>query len=194
MCYSKTILKEQILASDVPEESYMNQILINSFPKPLQERFSKQMQDHPLRREIIATRLSNIIVNEMGFTYVYRLQDETGAPVSAIVRAYMITRIVLDLESIWKQIEELGTKISAQQQVDMMMLLCKAFKTCDTLVFTNSKKNFRYYSSSKVYSQGVIELKKCLPAVFSEHISCSIMKNIIRKKLMRVFLLIWHMN
>ena len=35
----------------------------------------------------------------MGFTYVYRLQDETGAPVSAIVRAYMITRTVLNLES-----------------------------------------------------------------------------------------------
>ncbi len=87
MCYSKTILKEQVLASEVPEEDYMNQILIGSFPKPLQERFSKQMQDHPLRREIIATRLSNIIVNEMGFTYVYRLQDETGASVAAIVRA-----------------------------------------------------------------------------------------------------------
>ncbi len=111
MCYSKSLLKEEILASGVPEEQYMEQFLISSFPKPLQERFSKQMQDHPLKREIIATKLSNIIVNEMGFTFVYRLQDETGAPVSAIVRAYMITRTVLNLESIWKQIEELGTKI-----------------------------------------------------------------------------------
>ena len=111
MCYSKSLLKDAILASNVPEEAYMEQFLINSFPKPLQERFSKQMQDHPLKREIIATKLSNIIVNEMGFTYVYRLHDETGAPVSAIVRAYMTTRMVLNLESVWRQIEELGTKI-----------------------------------------------------------------------------------
>ncbi len=53
MCYSKTILKEQILASNVPEESFMSNILINSFPKPLQERFAKQMQDHPSEEKLL---------------------------------------------------------------------------------------------------------------------------------------------
>ena len=170
MCYSKTILKEQILASDVPEEIYMNQFLISSFPKPLQERFSKQMQDHPLRREIIATRLSNIIVNEMGFTYVYRLQDETGAPVSAIVRAYMITRNVLDLESIWKQIEELGTKISAQQQIDMMMLYVRLSRRVTRWFLRSQRRTLDIAQAVKLYSQGVVELKKCLPNVFNESI------------------------
>lgn len=168
MCYSKTILKEQILASDVPEESYMNQVLINSFPKPLQERFSKQMQDHPLRREIIATRLSNIINNEMGFTYVYRLQDETGAPVSAIVRAYMITRTVLDLESIWKQIEELGTKISAQKQIDMMMLYVRLSRRVTRWFLRTQRRTLDVSQTVKLYSQGVTELKKAMPAVFGE--------------------------
>ena len=169
MCYSKTLLKEQILASDVPEESYMNEILINSFPKPLQERFSKQMQDHPLRREIIATRLSNIIVNEMGFTYVYRLQDETGAPVSAIVRAYMIARTVLDLESIWKQIEELGTKISAQQQIDMMMLYVRLSRRVTRWFLRNQRRTLDVSHAIKLYSKGVVEFKKSMPAVFGEH-------------------------
>ncbi|MBL7478838.1 NAD-glutamate dehydrogenase [Legionella bononiensis] len=168
MCYSKTLLKEQILASDVPEESYMNEILINSFPKPLQERFSKQMQDHPLRREIIATRLSNIIVNEMGFTYVYRLQDETGAPVSAIVRAYMIARTVLDLESIWKQIEELGTKISAQQQIDMMMLYVRLSRRVTRWFLRNQRRTLDVGHAIKLYSKGVVEFKKSMPAVFGE--------------------------
>ncbi len=40
----------------------------------------------------------------MGFTFVYRQQDETGAPVSAIVRAYMIARSILNLEAIWKKL------------------------------------------------------------------------------------------
>lgn len=169
MCYSKTILKEQILASDVPEESYMNQVLINSFPKPLQKRFSKQMQDHPLRREIIATRLSNIIINEMGFTYVYRLQDETGAPVSAIVRAYMITRTVLDLETIWKQIEELGTKISAQQQVDMMMLYVRLARRITRWFLRTQRRTLDVGQAVEIYSKGVTELKKDMPDVFGEH-------------------------
>ncbi|TAL63460.1 MAG: NAD-glutamate dehydrogenase [Legionella sp.] len=168
MCYSKTLLKEQILASDVPEEQYMNQILIQSFPKPLQDRFSKQMQDHPLRREIIATKLSNIIINEMGFTYVYRLQDETGAPVSAIVRAYMIARNVLNLEAIWKQIEELGTKISAQKQIDMMMLYVRLCRRVTRWFLRSQRRSVDITKTIKLYSQGVSELKKAMPGVFGE--------------------------
>ncbi len=169
MCYSKTILKEQILASDVPEDAYMNQILVGAFPKPLQERFSKQMQDHPLRREIIATRLSNIINNEMGFTYVYRLQDETGAPVSAIVRAYMIARTVLDLESIWKQIEELGTTVSAQQQSDMMMLYVRLSRRVTRWFLRTQRRALDVSQAVSLYSQGVFEFKKSMPAVFGPH-------------------------
>lgn len=168
MCYSKTILKEQVLASEVPEEDYMNQILIGSFPKPLQERFSKQMQDHPLRREIIATRLSNIIVNEMGFTYVYRLQDETGASVAAIVRAYMIARSVLNLEAIWKQIEELGTKISAQAQVDMMMLYVRLSRRVTRWFLRTHRRSMSITQAIELYAKGVDELKKSMPAVFGE--------------------------
>ena len=166
MCYSKTILKEQILASNVPEEAYMNQILISCFPKPLQDRFSKQMQDHPLKREIIATKLSNIINNEMGFTYVFRLQDETGAPVSAIVRAYMITRTVLNLDSIWKQIEELGTKVSAQKQVDMMMLYVRLSRRITRWFLRSQRRNLDVTETIALYSKGVEELKKSLPEVF----------------------------
>lgn len=168
MCYSKSLLKEQILASAVPEEQYMEQFLINSFPKPLQERFSKQMQDHPLKREIIATKLSNIIVNEMGFTFVYRLQDETGAPVSAIVRAYMITRTVLNLESIWKQIEELGTKINSKKQIEMMMLYVRLSRRITRWFLRTQRRSMDITEIVKIYSQGVTELKISIPAILSE--------------------------
>lgn len=168
MCYSKSLLKEQILASTVPEESYMTQFLVHSFPKPLQERFSKQMQDHPLRREIIATKLSNIIVNEMGFTFVYRLQDETGAPVSAIVRAYMITRNVLNLESIWKQIEDLGTKISAKKQVELMMIYVRLSRRITRWFLRTQRKSVDITEVVELYAKGMNELKMSIPSILSE--------------------------
>lgn len=168
MCYSKSILKEQILASGVPEESYMEQFLVSSFPKQLQERFSKQMQDHPLKREIIATKLSNIIVNEMGFTYIYRLQDETGAPVSAIVKAYMITRTVLNLELIWRQIEELGTRINAQKQIEMMMFYVRLSRRVTRWFLRTQRRAIDISEVVKLYSQGMSELKMSIPAILSE--------------------------
>ena len=168
MCYSKSLLKEQILASGVPEESYMEQFLISSFPKPLQERYAQQMQEHPLKREIIATKLSNIIINEMGFTFIYRLQDETGAPVSAIVKAYMIARSVLGLESILRQIEELGTKINAKKQFEMMMLYVRLSRRVTRWFLRTQRRTIDIIELVNLYSQGITELKISIPAILNE--------------------------
>lgn len=167
LCYSKIILKEQILATDIPEDSYMKQILLSCFPKTLQDQFSKQMLDHPLRREIIATKLSNIIINEMGFTFVYRLQDETGASVASIVRAYMITRAVLDLDSAWKEIEALGTQVKSQKQMNMMMLYIRISRRVTRWFLRNRRLSLDINEALTLYIGGVAELKKLMPAVFS---------------------------
>jgi glutamate dehydrogenase len=127
------------------------------------------MEEHPLRREIIATRLSNIINNEMGFTYVYRLQQETGAPVAAIVRAYMITRNVLDLESIWKQIEELGTKIKSQIQIEMMMFYVRLSRRVTRWFIRDQRRSLDITQTVKMYSEGVNALKKAMPGVLGEY-------------------------
>ena len=43
------------------------------------EQFGAQLQRHPLRREIIASRVVNDLVNRAGTTFAFRLADETGA-------------------------------------------------------------------------------------------------------------------
>ncbi len=166
LCYSKIILKESILASDVPEDSYLKQFLISAFPQPLQDRFSKQMQQHPLKREIIATRLSNIIVNEMGFSFVYRMQDETGAPVSAIVCAYMISRSVLNMDVIWQQIEALDGYLDSEKLAEIMMLYVRLLRRISRWFLRSQRMRLDITKMVKLYTPGMLELKKALPVAF----------------------------
>ncbi|MBA2711141.1 MAG: NAD-glutamate dehydrogenase [Tatlockia sp.] len=166
LCYTKTILKAHILDSNVPEDPFFKEILIKSFPKPLQERFGKEMQNHPLKREIIATKIANIIVNEMGFTFIYRQQDETGAPVSAIVSAYMIARSVLDLDTIWKEIDDLGTTITADKQVELTMLYLRLLRRVTRWFLRTQRMRLDITKAVKMYAPGVKELKKVAPQVF----------------------------
>jgi glutamate dehydrogenase len=168
LSYSKTILNEHILETDVPEDPYLEHILVNAFPMPLRERFSSQMQLHPLKREIIATKLSNIIINEMGFTFVYRLKDETGAPISAIVRAYMIARSIFKIDSIWSQIQKLDNKSSCQNQIDMMMYYIRLVRRATRWLLRTQRKSLDIASSVEFYAPGVEKLKKAIPKVFGE--------------------------
>ncbi|ETO93257.1 NAD-glutamate dehydrogenase [Legionella oakridgensis] len=168
-CYSKILLKEAILSSDVPEDTYLKQLLVQSFPEPLQVRFCEEMQHHPLKREIIATKLSNIVVNEMGFSFVFRMQDETGAPVSAIVRAYMIARSVLDMETIWKQIDALSNQIVAESQIEIMMMYVRLLRRLTRWFLRNQRKRLDISKAVKLYGPGVEELKKSLPDILGEN-------------------------
>lgn len=168
LCYSKTLLKEQILSSNVPEDNYLKTFLISYFPRPLQEQFSKQMENHPLKREIIATKLSNIIVNEMGFAFVFRMQEETGAPVSAIVRAYMIARKVLGVESIFKQIEDLESIINAEKQTQLVMLYVRVLRRVTRWFLRNQRMRLNISKAIKLYEPGVVEMKKALPDILGE--------------------------
>ena len=168
LCYSKTILKEQILATNVPEDPYMKSLLVSYFPKPLQDRFSLQMQEHPLKREIIATKLSNIIVNEMGFAFVYRMQEETGAPISAILCAYMIARKVLNIDMIWQQIEGLESIIQAEKQTEMVMQYVRLLRRTTRWFLRTQRMRLDITKAVKMYMPGMVELKKAIPAVFGE--------------------------
>jgi glutamate dehydrogenase len=168
LCYSKIVLKEAILESDVPEERYLKQYLIASFPKPLQERFSAQMESHPLKREIIATRLSNMVVNEMGFSFVYRLQDETGASMASIVRAYIIARSVLGMDAIWAQIEALENQISAQHQSEILVVYVRLLRRISRWFLRNQRMRLDIAEAIKLYEPGVCALKNAIPELLSE--------------------------
>ena len=167
-CYSKIILKEAILDSDVPEDPYFKEALASAFPVPLQKHYNKQMQKHPLKREIIATKLSNIIVNEMGFSFVYRQQDETGAPVSAIVRAYMIARAVLNMDEIWKKIEALDSILDAQKSADIMMLYLRLLRRVTRWFLRSQRMRLDITKLVKWCAPAMDEFKKAIPSVYSE--------------------------
>ncbi len=168
LCYSKMIVKEQLLATNVPEDAYLKTLLIHYFPKPLQERFSQEMQHHKLKREIIATKLSNILVNEMGFAFAFRMEDETGAPISAIARAYMIARRVLDIDKVWQELEAIEQSISGEQQADIIMMYVRLLRRVTRWFLRNQRLKLNIGKTIKLYTPGVVELKKVIPAIFSE--------------------------
>lgn len=168
LCYSKNYLKEQILASSVPEDEYLLHFLVAYFPKPLQERFASVMPSHPLRREIIATTVSNLIVNEMGAVFVYRMVDETGASIEAVVRAYLITRAVFGMAEIWKQISALEGMVSVDKQHDMTMLFVRLVRRVTRWLLRQKRGHLPIQATINAFEPGLSTLKAELPKAFAK--------------------------
>ncbi len=121
LAYSKIMLYDELLASKVPNDPYISTALVRYFPAPLRERYREQMERHPLKREIIATHVTNEMINRVGSTYVYRMQEETGARTPDVVRAYLLTREIFDFVSFWQALEALDNKVPDAVQSDMLI-------------------------------------------------------------------------
>ncbi len=115
--YSKMVLKEELNTPAITDDPYYDSLLSNAFPLKLRDKYQAQMRHHPLRAEIIATKLTNQMINTMGFNYVYRMQEETGATVTDIAHAYSIVSGVYDMPQLWESIQGLDNHVDANVQL-----------------------------------------------------------------------------
>ena len=72
------IIKEEIIKSDLPEDLYVEHYLESAFPSRLRRDYGDKIRNHKLRREIIATQLSNGLVDEVGISFVQQFHIVTG--------------------------------------------------------------------------------------------------------------------
>jgi len=121
LAYSKVTLEEELIASDVPEDPYLSNDLERYLPLKIRERFAEQVRGHPLRREIIATYVTNSMVNRVGSTFAHRLQEETGADAPDIARAYTVAREVFGMRRLWKEMSQLDNKVDSAVQNALMI-------------------------------------------------------------------------
>ena len=121
LAYSKIMLYDQLLASKVPDDPYISTALVRYFPTPLRERYREQMERHPLKHEIIATHVTNEMINRVGSTYVHRMQEESGASTPDVVRAYLLSREIFDFVSFWQALEALDNEVPDAVQSDMLI-------------------------------------------------------------------------
>ncbi len=115
--YTKNVLSEELLASNVPDDPSLLPLLIDYFPKPIQERFGTRLEGHQLRREIIANRLANQVVDRAGVSMVYRLGQETSAPAAELAAAHLAAWEIFGLEAVVAETNALEGVIDVDQQL-----------------------------------------------------------------------------
>ncbi|MCM2335893.1 MAG: NAD-glutamate dehydrogenase [Pseudomonas sp.] len=123
LSYSKLVLFPELLNSDVPEDPYLSKELVRYFPQPLQAKYAKAMEGHRLKREIIATAVTNQMVNRMGATFALRMQEDSGRSAAEVAKAFNITRETLDARALWTQIDALDGKVPESVQIDALQVI-----------------------------------------------------------------------
>ncbi len=118
--YGKMVLKEKLAIPQITDNPYHGRMLPQAFPDVLRKKYAEQMEKHPLRSEIIATKLANCMVNDMGMNFIHRLQEETGGTLPEIAEAYSIVKGVFGAHQLIESIEDLDNQVDANVQLGML--------------------------------------------------------------------------
>ena len=117
LAYAKLSLYKDLLDSTVPDDPYLGRELERYFPKEMSERYDDALHHHRLRREIIATQLTNSMINRGGATLIVRIADQTGASAAAIAAAFAAVRNSYDLIALNSEIDALDNAASGDTQL-----------------------------------------------------------------------------
>jgi len=128
LAYAKIAVFDDLLASDLPDDPYFSAALKAYFPQALTERYAAPIALHPLKREIIATYVTNTVVNRMGASFINFLAAETATKTTDVVRAVTLAREIFDLDALWSSMDALDGVVPSTLQLDLLARLMSVAK------------------------------------------------------------------
>ncbi|MCC4796949.1 NAD-glutamate dehydrogenase [Enterovibrio norvegicus] len=174
VAYGKMVLKELLVIDEITKDPYFGDLLPSYFPSELQRNYRDSMENHPLRGEIIATSLANQMSNCMGFNFVSRMQDETGASVGEIASAYAVARDVLDFGTTFEDVRALDNKVSAKTQYAILFRCRRMLRRATRWILRNRTRGQGIQEQLAFYKPAIKNLsdnleKYLVPAEIKEH-------------------------
>jgi len=159
MAYAKNTLFEALLESDLPDQPYLEGVLRDYFPTPMRKKYDGAIKAHRLRREIVATAVSNGMINRVGATFVSQISQEGGFSEAAIARAYTVVVEAFALEDLWAGVEALDNKVPADLQTAMLLEAADLAYNMTLWFLNNEVQPIAIGPTIKAYRPGIAELE-----------------------------------
>ncbi len=119
--YVKIVAADELLGTDLADDSYFRGLLYSYFPTPMQQRLRSAMDTHPLRREIVVTQAVNQLINNAGITFWLRLSEETGASLPDLVRAHAVATEIFGADQLRRSVDALDGEVDADVVTQMRL-------------------------------------------------------------------------
>jgi glutamate dehydrogenase len=165
LAYAKANIFAELVASDLPEDEFCAAELEQYFPAALRERHLAQLGQHRLRREIVATRLTNHMVNRSGTSFVFRLTEETGCQAPDICRAQAAAWRMFAMGDLWLAIERLDSIVPAGVQVELLLEARKLVERATRWLLVHRRRPIDVAATAADFAGGLAAFADHLPGL-----------------------------
>ncbi len=155
---SKNSIYNKLIETSLADEEYFFKDLLLYFPENMRDKFAKYVLQHPLKKEIITTSITNSMVNRIDTFYLHLTVEATGHKFSDIARAYTVTRDLFGLRELWKEINKLDGLVQVKEQVKLYIVIKKFVMRSTNWLLRNYKGKINISSVIEDYKDQINEL------------------------------------
>src|SRR5690606_31010430 len=112
-------LFDDLLAGTEIDDPYLASELFRYFPEPIHASYPEAVEGHRLRREIIATVLTNAMINRGGPAFISELTAATSASPGEVALAFAAVRDSYGLSALNAGIDALDGRVSGAVQLSL---------------------------------------------------------------------------
>jgi glutamate dehydrogenase len=102
---AKLAAQDGVENAPLAQDASMDSELLAAFPEAMVKAHKSAILSHRLRKEIIATKLANRMINRLGMLHPFELAEEEGCGLGDVAAAFAIAERIYDLPALWQAID-----------------------------------------------------------------------------------------
>ncbi|MGP2658081.1 NAD-glutamate dehydrogenase domain-containing protein [Malaciobacter sp. WC5094] len=161
LSYSKIFVKKILLESNLIDEQFAQQYLYRYFPKSFVGAYEHDISTHPLKREIIATMMADIIINSQGCTFVSDFEKLGIDKFLLKIKSYLIIKQLFGARVIRQKIYNQDYVMSVEKQYKLINKL-------EYTLYASTRWMLKYLNKNQLDSSHILDHKEELFRLLSE--------------------------
>ncbi len=159
--YSKIFIKKILLESEMIDEQFAQQYLYRYFPKSFVGAYEYEIAKHPLKREIIATMIADIIINSQGCTFVSDFEKLGKEKFLLKIKSYLMIKQLFGARQIRQKVYDQDYIMEIETQYRLISKL-------EYTLYSSTKWMVKYLKKNQLDSAHILDYKAELFELLSE--------------------------
>ncbi|APW65234.1 MULTISPECIES: NAD-glutamate dehydrogenase domain-containing protein [Arcobacteraceae] len=159
--YSKIFVKKILIESKLIDEAFALQYLYKYFPKSFVGAYEHEILNHPLKREIIATMIADIIINHQGVTFISDYKKLGKERYLLKIKSYLVAKQLFGTYDIRKKIYSQDYIMDIEEQYNLVNKL-------EYILYASTRWMVKYLKKNELDSVHILDYKDELFTLLSQ--------------------------
>lgn len=161
LSYSKIFIKKILLDSNLIDEQFAVQFLYRYFPKTFVGAYELELLNHPLKREIIATKMADILINSQGCTFVSDFEKLGVDRFLLKIKSYLVAKQLFGAK-------EMKEKIYSQDYIMDVEKQYKLINKLEYILYTSTRWMVKYLKKNQLDAAHILDHKEQLFSLLAQ--------------------------